>query len=218
MPTLSSRHLGYKAAQSLYYSIAGLPERIGFPLTQLVTINFADTDIPPEKAVEVFSQLRRYRFNKWATRPSAGRGAAIEPTYAYCFENARGLEVYDQIGPGLPHNTHVHWVLHIPGNRLHDFTMRLHEWLDHYNGRVCASNVISIEPVYFVPNLRDYVLKGAAAPWAKRFGVVEPREQGLIVGGRRSGTSANLSVSVRRRLDKQDGIRRQDRVARGRTA
>jgi hypothetical protein len=217
MPTLSTRHLGYKAAQSLYYSIAGLPERIGYPLTHLVTINFADTDIPPGKAVEVFSALRRSRFNKWATRPPKGKGAAFPPTYAYCFENARGLESYDEIGPGLPHNTHVHWLVHIPPRRLHDFMMRLNEWLDHYNGRVCASNVISIEPVYYIPNLRQYVLKGAAAPWAKRFGA-DPRGQGLIVGGRRSGTSANLAVSVRRRLDRQDGIRRQDRVARGRSA
>lgn len=217
MPPISSRYLGYKAAQSLYYSIAGLPERIGYPLTHLVTINFADTDITPEKAVEVFSALRRSRFNKWAARPATGKGAAFQPTYAFCFENARGGDVYDEIGEGKPHNVHVHWLVHIPGTRLHDFIMRLNEWLDHYNGRVCASNVISIEPVYYVPNLRQYVLKGAAAPWAKRFGA-DARDQGLIVGGRRSGTSANLSVSVRRRLDRQDGIRRQDRLARGRSA
>ena len=43
-------------------------------------------------------------------------------------------------------------------------------------------------------------------------------DQGLIVGGRRSGTSTNLAVSARRRYDKANGIKRQAGFARGTAA
>src|SRR5690606_41187226 len=78
-----STFIGAKAAQSVYYAIGEQAERIGLPLTQHVTINFRLTDIYPAKAVEVFTAIRRDRFDKWARRTRKGAGRAFVPAWAY---------------------------------------------------------------------------------------------------------------------------------------
>ena len=129
----ASAFIGYKAAQSLDYAIGELAEAIGLPLTHFFTINFSLTVIAPERAVEIFQLLRLRQFNKWARRPAINCDKPFIPAYAYFFENERDDHPFLEIRPGLPHNVHVHWPTHIPGDRLEDFQQRLWEWLD--NGR-----------------------------------------------------------------------------------
>jgi hypothetical protein len=202
----SSTHIGYKAAQTLYYAVGEQAERIGLPLTHLITLNFSMTSIPPEDASNAFQRLRRSHFNKWATRPRLRAGAAFVPTYAYIFENERDGIPFNVIAPGEPHNVHVHWLAHIPARRLHDLTLRLHGWLDAISEALCPAGTIDIRPIGNSKGLRRYGMKGVQETWAGRFGVThEP--QGLILG-RRSGTSTNLGRKARIDLDRQLGIRR----------
>jgi hypothetical protein len=199
-----SRHIGHKAAQTIYYAIGEHAARIGLPITHLVTINFSLTGIQPDRAVEAFQIIRRSRFNKWATRPRKGAGAAFTPTYVYWFENVRDNVAID--GPDETQNVHVHWLVHLPAERSHDFKGRLWGWVDELAGSISAGNAIDIKPAYNPKGLRPYALKGAAPATAKHFGAT-PIDQGLIVG-RRAGTSANLGPKARIALDKQLRIRR----------
>lgn len=204
MVARQSRHIGHKAAQTIYYAVGEHAARIGLPLTHLVTINFALTGVAPERIVEVFQSIRRSRFNKWATRPCKGSGSAFPPTYVYWFENVRddlAIEVTDD-----RHNVHVHWLVHLPAERSHDFKMRLWSWVDQLTGEITASNAIDIKPIYNLKGMRSYALKGASPATAKHFGA-KPEEQGVIVG-RRAGTSANLGPSSRIQLDRLLRIRR----------
>lgn len=198
--------IGYKAAQTLYYAVGEQAERIGLPLTQLVTINFSMTSIEPAEATKGFQKLRRSHFNKWATRPCRGSGNAFTPTYAYIFENERDGISFDIIAAGAPHNAHVHWLAHVPASRLHDFTMRLPGWLDAISGTLSPVGAIDIRPIDNNKGLRGYGLKGIQKAWAGHFGA-EHAPQGLIIG-RRSGTSTNLGRTARLALDRQLGIRR----------
>jgi len=201
-----SLHLGKKAAKTLYYAVGEQAERIGQPLTHLITINFSMTAVEPQNAAKAFQKLRLSYFNKWATRPCRGGGTAFTPAYAYCFENERDGVAFEIIEPGAPHNVHVHWLAHIPPARLHDFEMRVWGWLDAIGGQVSPAGAIKIDPIFHEKGLRRYVLKGTGQPWAARFGAAYA-PQGLIIG-RRSGTSINLGRSARLALDRQLGIRR----------
>lgn len=201
----TSTHIGRKAAQTLYYAIGEQAERIGLPITHHVTINFGSTDIAPEKATVVFQELRRNYFDKWARRPRKGQGPKFVPAYAYVFENAKGGRAFDTIGPNLPHNVHVHWALHIPAERSHDFKMKLYEWLDQLCDRPCEANAIEVTcpPI---KNLRRYMLEGTDRNWASRYGATH-KPQGMIIG-KRCGTSVNLGPTARIALDQELGIRR----------
>jgi hypothetical protein len=92
--------------------------------------------------------------------------------------------------------------------------MRLFAWMDELTDTLCPANTIRIDPIYNIKTLRPYALKGAQEGWAERFGS-GAMDQGIIVGGGRSGTSANLSVSARRRFDRHHGIKRRALSARG---
>lgn len=202
-----STFIGHKAAQTVYYAIGEQAERIGLPLTQHVTINFSLTDIDPTKAVEVFTAIRRNRFDKWARRPRQGAGAAFVPAYAFVFENARGGIAFEEIGPGLDHNVHVHWAIHLPATRVHDFGLKIYQWLDEACQTACSANAVKVTTIGTPKGLRRYVLTGTDQKWAKRYGATyEP--QGVIIG-KRSGVSVNLGPSLRRHMDQMDGIRRQ---------
>jgi hypothetical protein len=201
-----SRHLGQKAAQTLYYAVGEQAERIGLPLTHHITINFSLTEIAPQDATTAFQKLRLSHFNKWAARPCRGAGEVFTPAHAYCFENERDGVAFDIIEPGAPHNVQVHWLAHIPHARLHDFEMRVWGWVDTVGGRISPAGAIDIGPIFHEKGLRRYLLKGIAEPWAAQFGAAY-KPQGLIIG-RRSGTSINLGRAARISLDRPLGIRR----------
>lgn len=201
-----SRAIGRKAAQTIYYAVGEQAERIGSALTHHVTINFSLTDIDPAIAPEVFCRLRRNFFDKWARRPRKQSGRAFVPAFAYVFENARDGIAFEEIGPGLPHNVHVHWAVHLPAERVHDFGMRIYQWLDRFCGTPCEAGAVKITNITRPKGLRGYVLTGTEKKWASRYGAAH-EAQGLIIG-KRCGTSVNLGRSARMALDRQTGVRR----------
>jgi hypothetical protein len=80
IPTRTSTHIGGKAAQTLYYAVGEQAARIGWPLTILVTINYAATSLGPRLAPAAFQKLRQNYFNKWIKRPRRRCGPAAPPT------------------------------------------------------------------------------------------------------------------------------------------
>lgn len=170
------------------------------PLNVWVTINFALATVAAHDAVGLFARLRTNHFNKWARR----HATPFSPTYAYAFENANrsvgGLAADDE------HNTHVHWLLHVPPRLLHEFEYLLPSWLDFVTGRVTPLATAKTQSITDTRGARRYLLKGAAAGVASRFGAYE-RDQGIVVG-RRSGVSRNLGPMQRRAFDRAAKITR----------
>jgi hypothetical protein len=175
------------------------------PLTHSVTINFASTAVDPRNAVHCFSEMRRNRSNKWATRPAKGADPAFSPTYAFAFENVRGNVPYLTMGPTDPHNVHVHWALHIPAARAHDFENLIWQWVDEATGGITGGpETIKVQP--FAP--LSYLIKGTTPSLARKYARgQEAQPQGIIIG-RRADTSRNLGPTARRELDRELGIRR----------
>lgn len=207
MPPPRSTCIGYKGAQTLYYAHQQA-EKIDLGLNTFVTINFALTNIAPWEAVSAFGRLRMNHFNKWIKRPQKGKGQPCDPTYYYYFENERDDIAYEEIGEGLPHNVHVHWYLHVPPPRAHNFDGLVYEWLDYIAGDISFAGAVKIDRITKDSGLRSYAIKGATKPVAKHFGADHRQApQGLIIG-RRTGTSTNIGPSARRATDRSLGIRR----------
>lgn len=202
----TSTKIGQKAAQSIYYS-PEQAERIGYPLNIFVTINFAQTKCPQEYETKVFSKLRRDKYNKWVTRPTKIAGQAAAPTYAYAFENSRdGLAIH-HANDNKEQNVHVHWLVHVPKHRLHEFEAELWKWVEELCGGILEANAINIQHENNANNRRKYMLKGTDAMWAPIYAAVA-KPQGSIVGTVRASTSRNIGPKVRRATDKKLGIRR----------
>jgi len=207
-----SSQIGPKGAQTLYYATVEQANRIGLPLNVFVTVNFACTTISPEAAVPAFQKLLHNHYAKWISRPRKNAGTKAPPTYAYVFENCRDDEVFDQIGPGLDHNVHVHALFHVPPGRFHDFSQLMVQWLDAVADDICAANAVKIAHNIFATGLREYMLKGQSARTVGRYSKSH-KPQGLIIG-KRSGVSQNLGPTARIRLDKALGLDRRARLPR----
>lgn len=201
-----SMRIGKKAAQTIYYAVGEQAQRIGLPLTHHVTINFSLTDIDPATATTAFAKLRRNYFDKWARRPRRGAGTAFAPAYAYVFENSRDGRPFETVASGEPHNVHVHWVLHLPADRVYEFKMKMFEWLDGFCKVPSEARAVRIDEVYEPKGLRRYVLTGTDDRWAARYGA-QHESQGLVIG-RRTGTTVNLGPSARLALDRKLGVYR----------
>lgn len=201
-----SFHIGAKAAQTNYYAHEQA-ERLGLPLTHGVTINFSSTALDPRVAVPAFSRLRANYFNKWARRPRHGSGVAFEPTYVFAFENVRDKKPFLTMAPGDPHNVHVHWQMHLPPSREHDFRQLVWTWLEAVAGPVIGGGeAIHIGLLPEKPN--GYLLKGTRETYATLYARGQKAEpQGIIIG-RRADTSRNLGPKARRAADQALGLRR----------
>ncbi len=208
----SSSHIGQKAAQTNYYA-EKQAARIGLPFTQMVTINYALTRVDPRKAVESFSRLRCDHFGKWARRPRHRAGPAFPPTYTFAFENVLDGVPFMTMDPGDPHNVHVHWGLHVPAQRVHDFEQRLWEWVDATTGGI-TGGAETIDVRQSDGSLSGYLVKGASAAAVEFYGHGREAEpQGIICGGRRADTSRNIGPTKRRAYDASIGMRRPIPVA-----
>lgn len=200
----STTHIGQKAAQTNYHS-AEQALRIGYPLTHLVTINYALTNIKPAQATAAFSKLRCSYFNKWIQRPRRGAGRPAEPTYVFSFENKQGDIVYKTMEEGDPHNVHVHWAVHVPANRLADFERRIWDWVGKTTGGIHGGvSAIDVRPFKGT----SYIIKGANQGVLDIYGRGRKYSaQGIIVG-RRADASRNLRPKARRAKDIELGKRR----------
>lgn len=208
MPRYSTK-LGMKAAQTLYYA-EEQAQRIGYPLTLSITINFSLLGIGPAGASEAFRTLRSGRFAPWIRRPpKSSKHQGVPPTYSYGFENSLNGRAY--LDPDGPHNVHAHWAVHVPAAREHDFRNRLHDWVDAMAGNnEWPSHALEIRSITSPGKVARYPIKGASQAVATHFGVKKRdiAAQGIIIG-QRTGTTRNIGPEARRKRDKEMGIRRQ---------
>lgn len=180
-----SHYINRKPASHLYHAVR-IAAAIGLPLTHFVTINFDHTACSPEEVSRRFETMRASRFGPWIRR--APRNAAAEscpPTYVWVIENAGGA-------------VHVHWLLHIPANRVDAFKAKLPKWLEAITDASIASGAIDIRPSDNPLGVGQYMLKGIDPVWAKFYGASH-RQQGKV-HGKRSGYSRNLGPTEKKRL------------------
>lgn len=198
-----TRNLGQKSAQSIYYAFEHA-ERIGLPLNLHVTINFAATSCASENVPAAFAALRRIHLKRWLAR----QRPKLAHTAVWVFENVRDKVAIHDLEPGGAHNLHAHWVVHMPAQLRHDFEQHVFAWVEKVTGGIVdpAAVVKFTDPP--ASAMRPYVLKGCTEQWAKIYGATA-EDQGLVVGGLRGNTSANLRRSKRVALDRKLGIRRQ---------
>lgn len=207
----SSSHIGQKAAQTNYYA-EKQAARIGLPFNLMVTINYALTRVDPRRAVDSFSRLRRHHFGKWAKRPRRRAGPAFAPTYTFAFENVLDGVPFMTMEPGDPHNVHVHWGLHVPPQRMHDFEQRLWEWVEVTTGGI-TGGAETIDIRHSDGSLSGYLVKGASAAVVEFYGHGREAQPQGIICGRRADTSRNIGPTPRRAYDAAIGMRRPIPVA-----
>lgn len=207
--------IGQKAAQTNYYA-PGQAELIGLPFTHMVTINFALTNIDPRNAVSAFARLRTNHFGKWARRPCKRCGPSFAPTWSYAFENSRDGIPFMTMEPGDPHNLHVHWCLHIPPERVHDFSQRIWDWVKATMGGINGgAETIDIRPN---SDKHGYLIKAAPQEIVKIYGRgVDATDEGIVIG-LRADSSRNIGPTRRRERDRIEGIKRQLPVHRSKTS
>lgn len=191
-----SYHIGQKAAQTIYYAFEQA-ERIGFPLNTHVTISFGATKCNPLDAVRLFGELRRDYFTRWIKRKG------YTPTAIHVFENVRFEQPIMTLDDD--DNNHVHWALHIPKHIADEFEMRLRKWIENVTGGIVDEDAVIDINNENLDSLRGYLLKGTDERWAAVYGA-EYKPQGLVVGGRRTGCTSNLSRSQRKLTDKALGV------------
>lgn len=206
MAASQSQFIGTKAASTTYYA-AVQAERIGLPLNRVVTINYSCCpEIEPWEAPAAFKTLRNHYFAPFSRRPGLkyAKSVACAPTYVFTFENERDGQAFLTMKPGDPHNVHVHWHVHVKPERFHEFEGIVWEWLWATAGP-CTANAIKITG----PQSSGYLNKGARERDVEIYGRGhKARPQGIICGGRRTGSTINIGPQARRTLDKQLKIQR----------
>jgi len=105
----TTAYIGKKSTQTLYY-IAEVAKYIRLPLNHFITINFSEADILSLQINDAFLRLKR-QLTRWLLFSSKHK-EAIEPTFAWVFENCINGESCDDIDEY--HYIHVHWAMHIP--------------------------------------------------------------------------------------------------------
>jgi hypothetical protein len=180
-----SHFIRRKPAANLYHAIR-IAKAIGLPLNVFVTVNLSELGIPPEEASKRFRFLLSNRFGPWVTRaPRHSQVRTCQSTYVWVLEAAGGVMA-------------VHWVAHVPEERLADFQSRLPDWVESVTGGAPLAGAIHEKDHIEPRSLGKYLLKGMEEAFAPFYGV-EHKPQGAIVG-KRSGFSQNLGPSVKRRL------------------
>jgi hypothetical protein len=183
--TRVSQHINRKPASNIYHAIR-IAEAIGASLNTYVTINFTETDCAPETASFRWQRLRRHFFAPWARRPPRRlKRRADKCAYVWTLENSGALA--------------LHWLVHIPPDRLTEFKSCLPAWLANVGARPLHTSTIDInDKPYSMRGLGRYILKGINPVYAPTLGI-EHRPQGLV-HGQRSGFSRSLGPSVKAAL------------------
>jgi hypothetical protein len=177
-----SFHIDRRQARNLmdaiYYAHTRLVE-LGRPLNTFVTLNFGHTDCPPEHVSSGFEKLRDNHFVRWLRHRRE-----VPAHYVWAVENSGG-------------DTHVHWVVHIPKSLRAKFDTKLPEWLTRVAGTIRCPEAIKIKPVWYLPTLLPYLLKGLDPCFTAPYGI-KHIPQGLVYG-KRCGVSKSLGPASRTR-------------------
>lgn len=177
--TRPSRHINRKPATNIYHAVR-LAEVIGTPLTHLITINFSKTTCLANVASTAWQRLLARHFTPWIRRPPKGHTATTsEPAYVWVLENSGDL--------GL------HWLVHVPHQRLADLEAKLPGWLSTVGATLTEPAAIDVRAATNPRGAAYYLLKGTNPVYAAGLGV-QAISQGEVVG-KRSGFSRSLGPS-----------------------
>lgn len=181
----TTSYINRKPASNLGHAISSAVQQ-GLSLNYLVTISFRHTTCDPKEASARFARLRENYFGPWLRRPSRlDKGATTcPPTFVWVLEAEGGIA--------------AHWLVHLPPNRVADFTVKLPRWVRKAIGDLtCEASAIDIREAYNPQGCRGYLLKGIDPVFAD-FYKVRHVPQGAVIG-KRSGFSRNLGPKARQR-------------------
>lgn len=183
-----SSFINRKPASNIVRAVS-VADAIGLPLNQFVTLNFGHTTCPSGLVSEQFELLRDNHFVPWLRRKATG--LRTPPAYVWSIES-RG------------EYPHVHWVVHIPDERIASFRALLPKWLAAVVPTVTCNSAVHVRDVPRPQGLAKYLIKGIDPVYA-RFFRIRHEPQGIVLG-KRAGTSKSLGPSVRRRLQDEGKI------------
>ena len=178
----TTQWINRKPAANLHHATR-YAERINLPLNTFVTINLTELGIDTTSSSEAFQKVIGERFAPWLRR-TADNITSVPPTYVWTLEAAN-------------ENHAVHWVVHIPKNIERHFRQALERWVAELASGAPSPQALKVLPVYNIPRLKGYILKGTEPHYARLIGI-NPVDQGTVYG-KRSGFSRNLGPSVRKR-------------------
>jgi dsDNA-binding SOS-regulon protein len=116
-----SHHIQGKPAGNLHHGVR-IAEKIGLPLTLLVSINYALTNCDDAMVSESFKKTRD-AFGKWVTRPKLMyKESKAAPAYVRVIENPASGQI------------NVYWLMHVPVNRQEEFKEKLAAWINRHTG------------------------------------------------------------------------------------
>lgn len=181
----TTAYIGKKGAQTLYYA-AKVSKYIRLPLNYFITINFSEIDIPALQINIVFLKIKR-QLTRWLLSLFKHK-EAIEPTFAWVFENCISGQGYDVIDE--QHNIHVHLAIHIPEGYENDIVAKVKLLLEKMT--VINERTVHLADTIENPTL-SYFFKGYHPDYIDIYGRGRGYiYQGIIPGDRRSGTTRNI--------------------------
>jgi hypothetical protein len=148
-----SAHINRKPASNMAHAVR-VADALGLRLNQLVTFNFARTACPDHLVSRQFQKLRDNHFGKWLARK--GKSQPRPPCFVWSIENSGGC-------------LNVHWLVHIPEGRVHDFRSRLHTWLEAVSGEVACTTAIHVRHAPAPQGAVKYMSKGIDPLYAPFF-------------------------------------------------
>lgn len=163
-----------------------------------MTINFGQTECPPEDVSAAFEKLRDNHFGPWLRRNAPKDRKEGPPTFIWSLENASGY-------------LHAHWLVHIPTDRIQDFIRRLPLWLEKVAGQIASSEAaIHVRAAPTPRGAVKYLIKGIDPMYAPLYGIRQS-DQGKVMGNR-SNFSRCLGPSVRKRLQEEGSMKPTRRI------
>jgi hypothetical protein len=175
-------------------------EKIGLPFTRMISIHWQAAGVPLAGMAKATG-----RFTDLMVKALARHGSGT--AWLWTHENV--------LGTGHDKGGHCHLLAYVPADLVPVVTALQRGWLRRITGQAYRARVIHSKPIggrlgleagnpdLHAVNLEvalAYVLKGAAAEAASRFGL-ERLEPGGRVIGKRCGTSQNIGAKARKAED-----------------
>lgn len=174
-------------------------EKIGLPLTRMITIHWQAAGVPLGGMAKA-----TYRFLDLLTKTLARHGSGT--AWLWVHENARD--------PNNDKGGHCHLLVHLPGHLVPVVARLQLGWLRRITEQPYQARVIHSKPIggrlglevgnphlhaANVEAVMAYVLKGASPEAAAQFGLERLKQGGRVIG-KRCGTSQNIGPAARRSL------------------
>lgn len=175
-------HVGRKAAQNALHAVRFVAET-GRPMNTHVTVSFTALRIEDEEAGPLFRHLQGL-VGRWWRDQRTRKGRNIGPLQGFhCHSNPAG-------------SRHVHWCLRVPPEIEAGFRATVTDRLQKLTSRIELGDGLHFGAVTTPGTLAKYILRGIEPEYAAHY-MIEPANEGLVRGCRRSGVSRAASKAAR---------------------